>query len=258
MLIAIMAISILLLVACAPKDKLYCETASDCDLLAHDDCEGAWSCENKKCNYECAVEEVEVPEEKPAEPEVEEESEPVVVEAVEETVKEVEEKEEPKAAAPDEVIIKGITYTQKDLDRMAKRDVFPLSDTDPRGKYLFIGKTKWGRTSRDKAELKEMVIKFMNAGDSEMPPLMKLMSKDAYVEGKPSTALLEFELPDIPPGFKVEKEYPVNIYFHEIEESKLLELTVQDRLASPNPILETLKKNYVPVDEFESMDIKWT
>ncbi|MBW2970961.1 hypothetical protein KY320_02250 [Candidatus Woesearchaeota archaeon] len=52
----IMISALLLLGGCSEERPFICHCASDCESLNHIECEGAWSCTQGKCEWQCTQE----------------------------------------------------------------------------------------------------------------------------------------------------------------------------------------------------------
>ena len=130
-------------------------------------------------------------------------------------------------------------------------------------KYLEINELTAYRTSRNKGMLDEMTFTVRNIGSKTLNPVVELLfdgSGMSYIEEErvPEYDLRvgkEYMLDPIEPGEKLIVKKSLGIRFQGIDNKKKLSLTVYERYSAPREDLEIIKKEFVPQDLFESMEI---
>lgn len=148
-------------------------------------------------------------------------------------------------------------YTQSELDNLARKNIYPMDISDPR-QHLSLGdEVHVKRISTDRGELRSLTFTVRNIRDEPIDVEVKALFFGFEVNGKPSKVEKEFNIPQIPPGFKFTKKFPQTIYFEDIEETKTIELYLKEKYTSPSTITETVKRDFVPYDEFETLEITW-
>lgn len=137
--------------------------------------------------------------------------------------------------------------------------ISPISSDDP-NEWLEIGKLNARRTSRDKGELKEMDITVRNIGTYAFYPVIYMTFEYGLVGDSELPRIVEqkFELPNLKPGLKITRTFPVSVRFHEIDKSKTIKLRMQEKYVSPSYDFAKTAKTFIPRDIFESQNIKWT
>jgi len=206
-----------------------CSVQADCS--AQDDCEV--HCVDNACDYECAEVEEEPEVEVLAPDPVVDESTEYVVEPVEEVVEEPE-------------------YTEAELKRFAKKNLFPLEISDPR-RYLSINSDiDVEKKSRDKGELRSLEFTVRNIGDEPIDVEIKALMFGFQVDGRNAKVEKDFDMPTIPPGFKYTKKYPQTIYFGDIEEEKTIELYLKEKYRDPSQISDKVIFEFMPYDKFKN------
>jgi len=129
--------------------------------------------------------------------------------------------------------------------------------SDPR-LYLSIGdEVDVKRISNDKGELRSIEFTVRNIDDEPIDVEVRALFFGFEQDGLPSKVEKEFDIPQLPPGFKFTKKFAQTVYFEEIEKSKTIDMTVKEKFRDPSRISQTAKKSFVPYDEFESLEIKW-
>ncbi len=244
-LLIVMILAIFMISGCGPQaPQGECAVQADCS--AKENCEV--HCIDATCDYECAEVE-EAPVEEPAVPApepmvVEPVSEPMVVEPIEEETVEVDPEPVP-------------GYTQSDLDKYAKKDMYPLEISDPRQYLSLSDDIDLKRISTDRGEFRSLTFTVRNIKDEPIDVEVKALLFGFEVNGKPAKVEKEFNIPQIPPGFKFTKKFPQTIYFEDIEKTKTIELYITEKYTSPSTITQDVKRTFVPYDEFESLEITW-
>ena len=235
-------ILLVLFVAGCAKAPGECTVQTDC--AAKENCEV--HCVDNTCEYDCVeVEEIieePVVEETPVE--VIEEPEEFVVEPVETLVEEVDEEPFP-------------GYTQAELDKYAKKDMYPMDLSDPRQYLSLSNDLDLKRISTDRGEFRSLTFTVRNLNDEPINVEVQALFLGFEVSGKPAKVEKQFDIPQIPPGFKFMKKFPQTIYFEDIEETKTIELYLTEKYTDPSTITQTVKRNFVPYDEMESLEITW-
>ncbi|MBU2560697.1 MAG: hypothetical protein KKD17_00205 [Nanoarchaeota archaeon] len=125
---------------------------------------------------------------------------------------------------------------------------------EPR-KYLEINKMSAHRTSTDKGLMDYAVITVRNIGQKELDSVVELFFEGARVEEHSTRVKKEYTIPTLKPGEKYVMNQSLGIRFAEINKTKKMTLTAYDKYSAPRKDLETLKKEFVPQDLFESMEI---
>lgn len=185
---------------------------------------------NDVCDYEeTAEEEPEVVEEAPEEVELEEE-EP-----------QIQQVEMPKTVEP------AVPRTLQ----VGKQDI---KLGEPR-KYLEINKMTAYRTSRDKGIMDYMIFTVRNIGQAPMSSEVELLFEGARVEDHSTKVKKAYTVPELKPGEKYVFNQSLGIRYAEIDKTKKMTMTLYPRFVAPRDAIDTLKKEFVPQDLFETMEI---
>ncbi len=247
-LLIVMILAIFVISGCGPQaPQGECSVQTDCS--AKDNCEV--HCIDAMCDYECeeelpTVEEVlgEGVEPAPEPMVIEPVGEPIVVEPIEQEAVEVNPEPVP-------------GYSQADLDKYARKDIYPIEISDPRQYLSLSNEIDMKRISTDKGELRSLTFTVRNLKSEPIDVEVQALLLGFQVNGKAAKVEKEFDIPQIPPGFKYTKKYPQTIYFEDIEMTKTIELNIKEKYTDPSTITQTVKRSFVPYDEFESLEITW-
>jgi hypothetical protein len=195
---------------------------------------------NAICDYdeELAEQEEEVEE-------VEEETEEVMMEAEEEeTEEETVEEEETEEKEPE--------YVALPIGLEPGKYEMKMGETK---QYLQINKITSYRTSRDKGIMDEIIFTVRNIGDKKLNPVVNLYFEGARIEEHEARVVKEYVLEPLEPGEKHIVKKALGIRFAGINKTKVIELNVYEEFVSPKDYLQVLRKEFVPQDLFESMEI---
>ncbi len=133
-------------------------------------------------------------------------------------------------------------------------------DRRAEGQMLTLDSYKLSRISRDKGMVDEVTFTVRNTGSKTLTPHIILWFKmqsnsDASI---PDITEKVYDFPQLKPGYKVTKKYPLNMRFHYLEGEKTFTLKVRDRYVSPPKDLDIITRTFIPLDEMENMEISWT
>jgi hypothetical protein len=129
-----------------------------------------------------------------------------------------------------------------------------MNSLDPH-QYLQINKLTAYRTSTDKGILDNMVYTVRNIGDADLNAIVELLFESGRIEGYSARVMKEYTIPTLKPGEKVVIDQSLGIYFADINKTKLLTMTIYEKYKAPRKDLELLKKEFVPRNMFETMEI---
>ncbi|MFC1723689.1 hypothetical protein ACFL0V_06110 [Nanoarchaeota archaeon] len=122
--------------------------------------------------------------------------------------------------------------------------------------WLQIHELSAFRTSRDKGYMDYMVYTVRNLGSKE-----KSYKVDMYFEngvtssGAEKPVGKEYNIEKLEPGEKITVKQSLGIYFHGIEESKDLKLSISDPMVYPREDINSISKTFKPTSIFEDMEI---
>lgn len=137
-----------------------------------------------------------------------------------------------------------------------QKGISEISYDEPH-EYLDITDMKFTRTSRDKAELKELTLTFRNIEYQPIKGIVIMTFEDVYVEDHKVTAEKEFELPEVKPGMKFVKVFPVGVYYHSLGDKKEISLSFYKKYETPRKYVGEKSLSIVPIDLLGSMEMKW-
>lgn len=128
------------------------------------------------------------------------------------------------------------------------------------GEMLTLDAYKLSRTSRDKGLVEGITFTVRNTGSKTLSPRVILWFKTQSVSDAsiPDVTEKDYDLPQLEPGYKVTKTYPLNVRFHYLEEQKVFTLKLRERFVSPPKDLTVITKSFIPIEEMETMEISWT
>ncbi len=136
------------------------------------------------------------------------------------------------------------------------KGILVIDPLEPR-EYFDIQNMKLRRISRDRGELKEITLVLRNIENVPLTPIVRLLFDKADVKGRVGMVEQDFPLPRLEPGMKLVRTFPVSILFSSIEEDKTITLKFYKKFESPRGYYGTYKKTFRPINEFESLEIKW-
>lgn len=121
--------------------------------------------------------------------------------------------------------------------------------------YLQINKMTAYRTSRDKGMMDDIIFTVRNIGNKKLNPVVELYFEGARIEGYETNAKKEYVLAPLEPGEKHIVKKSLGIMFSGINKTKEIELSVYEQFVAPRENLQVIRKEFVPQDLFESMEI---
>ena len=185
----------------------------------------------------------------------------------EEAEKETEEQEEEALEAPEEAEMEKETEEQAETLETDE----PEAEPEPiqtglvlgkqkmkfgeKKEYLEIHKLSAYRISRDKGMMDYMIYTVRNIGDKKLNPVVELYFEGARVGEQEVRVRKEYVLEPLEPGEKHVIKKSLGIRFSGIDETKEIELSVYEQFIAPRDDLKVLRKEFVPTDLFESMEI---
>ncbi|MFC1741313.1 hypothetical protein ACFL3V_02150 [Nanoarchaeota archaeon] len=121
--------------------------------------------------------------------------------------------------------------------------------------YLQLHEISAYRTSRDKGIMDYMVLTVRNPSGKKLNPLVELLFEGARLEEHSTRVKKEYEIPALEPGEKYVMNKSLGIRYASINKTKKMTLTVFEKFSAPRENLGTVKKEFVPTDYMDSLEI---
>jgi hypothetical protein len=170
---------------------------------------------------------------------VEDEPEAVVMEEEEEEEPQIQEVEMPEPAP----IQTGLVEGKQDMRLGESRE------------YLQINKLSAFRTSVDKGLMDYMIFTVRNPGNKDLNGVVELFFEGARVNERETRVKKEYTIPTLEPGEKYVLKQSLGIRFAGINKTKTMTMSVYDKYIAPREDLGKVKKEFIPTDYMESMEI---
>jgi hypothetical protein len=232
-LIAILTVLALLVAGCTAPTCYPPNKIIDNKCCVDDD-------DNSVCDYEEQTAKKDVTQTTTTVDEEDEEDDTVVMAADEED----DEPQIQKVTAPKPAPIKtGLQLGVQDMRLGEKRQ------------YLEINQLSAYRTSRDKGLMDFMVLTVRNIGNKKLNAEVELYFEGARVEEHTARIKKTYTIPELEPNEKYVMNKSLGIRFDKIDQTKKMTLSVYEKFVAPKDELDVLKKEFVPTDYMESMEI---